>query len=96
MKWSCLHMAAHHRCQDLTRSSSLCLLLRVGKGGCDKAWPARRGVVIKSMLAVLTSGACLRSHPKSQLHPDPSVDRVLTVAERKRLQSIPDDVPLKV
>ena len=45
---------------------------------------------------VLILGACRCSHTANQLHPDPAIDRVLTVAERKRLQSIPDDVPLKV
>lgn len=44
----------------------------------------------------LTQSLCPCRHTKSQLHPDPTIDRVLTVAERKRLQSIPDDVPLKV
>ena len=40
--------------------------------------------------------SCLCSHAKNGLHPDPCINRVITVAERKRIQSIPDDVPLKV
>ena len=39
---------------------------------------------------------CLHSHSGSQLHSDCRIDRTLTVAERMRLQSIPDGLPLKV
>ena len=47
-------------------------------------------------VTLLMLEACLCRHTKSQLHPNPAINRVLTVAERARLQSIPDHVPLEV
>ena len=54
----------------------------------------RRGQV--RPLALIKSSDASCSHSGSQLHPDCHIDRTLTVAERMRLQSIPDGLPLKV